>query len=254
MAQDKLYGACRKVVDGGVDGCGEFAASEDKPNFCEACEHHKSFHKVPDVEAAKLASEPQSMPILIGSSLGGEGPSFQSPNAAEASTETEVRMSPRITSAKRVLNVSDSSYAFPGPSIGSLFLKKVKVESNTSARLEVNPYARALANLQKEVRHEGSGRFEFRKEGGEWQIWCCLCKNLNKVGPGPRKLGNFKKHFSFKKHQEMLKTEEEDASAKEVAAAAKAEAKQQREDLWLSTWASEGGSVPVHASLFGCAC
>jgi hypothetical protein len=202
MAHDKFYGACKKVIDGGVDGCGEFAASEDKPNFCEVCEHHKSFHKVLDVEAAKLASEPQSMPILTGSSLGGEGPSFQSPTAAGVSAETEVRRSPRITFAKRVLNVSDSSPAFPGPSNGGLSLKKVKVEPNTSARPEVNPYAPALADLQKEFHEEGSGRIEFRKEGGEWQIWCCLCKNLNKVGPGPRKLGNFKKHFTSKKHQE----------------------------------------------------
>jgi hypothetical protein len=237
MAQSKLYGACRRVVDGGVDGCGEFAASEDRPSFYEACDHHKSFHRVLDVEAV---TEPQNVPILTGSSLGGEGPSFQSQNAAGASAEKEVRRSPRVTSAKRVLNVSDMSPAFSSTSNGGLSLKKVKVESNTNARPEVNPYAPALADLQKEFHQEGSGRFEFRKEGGAWQIWCCLCKNLNKVGPGPRKLGNFKKHFTSKKHQEMLKTEEEDASAKEVAAVAKAEAKRQREDLWLSTWSSEG--------------
>lgn len=234
MAQSKLYGACRRVVDGGVDGCGEFVASEDRPSFCEACDHHKSFHRVPDVEAV---TEPQNVPILTDSSLGGEGPSFQSPNAAGASAEKEVRRSPRVTSAKRVLNVSDMSPAFPSTSNGGLSLRKVKVEPNTNARPEVNPYAPALADLQKEFHQEGSGRFEFRKEAGAWQIWCCLCKNLNKVGPGPRKLGNFKKHFTFKKHQEMPKTGEEDA--KEVAAVAKAEAKQQREDLWLSTWSSE---------------
>jgi hypothetical protein len=253
MADSKLYGPCRKSVNGAPpDGCGEFVADDGKPNFCEACECHKSFHKVLDLaQVMEVAPQAPPVPAQTGSSLqGGEG-SFQSPIASKPVAVVELgRRSPRINSAKRVLNVSDGSPVPAGQSNASSLPKKVKVEPGTSARPEHNPYAPALADLQKEFKQEGAGRFEFRKEGGEWQIWCCLCKNLNKVGPGPRKLGNFKKHFASKKHLEMLRTEEEDASVKELAAAAKVKERREREEDWLSKWAMEGGLSHRLFSLF----
>lgn len=69
------------------------------------------------------------------------------------------------------------------------------------------------------------------------------------MGPGPRKLGNFKKHFASKKHLDMLKTDEEDASIKELAAEAKVKERRMREEAWLSTWAIEGGSSHYLSSL-----
>jgi hypothetical protein len=240
MADNLLYGACRKKVDGEVDGCGMFAVSEDRPNFCEACEHHKNFHIVPKTEVVKVVEgRGNSCVGLSKSELEGE---CQSPVVASKSKlEPEVRRSPRTLSAKRVLNVSESSAANTASGSAASLTKKVKVEPGTQAsKPEHNPYARALADLQKEFNQEGPGKFEFRREGGEWRVWCCLCENLNKVGPGSTKLGNFKKHFDSKKHQDLVEGVDV-ASAKKAAAEAKVNAQREKEEVWLSRWASEGG-------------
>jgi hypothetical protein len=112
--------------------------------------------------------------------------------------------------AKRFLDVSSPA---AGGAEAYVVNKKIKIEGEQSTPV-INPYASALADLHKEFKQEGSGRFEFRREGREWRIWCCLCKNLNQVGPGPRKLGNFKKQFTSKKHLDLLSSAKEDASAK----------------------------------------
>lgn len=232
------YGPCHKIINGGVDGCGEFEANEDNPKFCEACDCHRSFHKLLQGSSVALqlgASVPGSSAGLMVNSLLSSMPSPRVTSPASPAEEL-VRRSPRQVTAKRSLNVSASpcniATSFPG------LIKKVKVEPISPTKR--NPYIPALAALQKEFDQQGEGRFEFRKEGGAWQIWCCLCKNLNKVGPGPRQLGNFKKHFSSKKHLDMLRSAEDDAAAKELAAEAKVKAKREREESWLATWASEG--------------
>lgn len=160
MADSKQYGPCRKSVNGAPpDGCGEFVADEGKPNVCKACTCHKSFHKVPDLAPVnELTPQALPVPVRTGSSLqGGEG-SFQSPIASKPVAEVEMRRSPRINSAKRVLDVSDGSPAPAGQSNASSLSKKVKVEPGASARPVVNPYAPALADLQNEFKQEGAGR------------------------------------------------------------------------------------------------
>jgi hypothetical protein len=234
------YGACHKIVNGAVDDCGEFEAKADNAKYCEACECHRSFHKASTIVPLSQSPRPGSSAGLVVNSLPSSIASTKVNSPASRSSLELLRRSPRQGSAKRCLNVeSVSPIAIGTPGLA----KKVEVEPISPTK--VNPYARALTDLQKEFKQEGEGRFEFRKEGGAWRIWCCLCKNLNQVGPGPRKLGKFKKHFSAKKHLDLLRSAEEDANAKEVAAEAKVKARKESEEGWLTTWASEGG-LRVH--------
>jgi hypothetical protein len=80
------YGPCHKIVDGGVDGYGEFEAKEDNPKFCEACECHRSFHKIlPGGSSVTLqsgASVPGSSAGLVVNSLLSSMPSPRVTNPA----------------------------------------------------------------------------------------------------------------------------------------------------------------------------